>query len=835
MNLPYAITIDSLNEKLYVSDKQNFRVLIFDVSSITDGELAVNVLGSDTFTDSGSGTTDSSFNFSARFYELPDVEINSLNQKLFLSDSGNNRVMVFDVSGITDGEPAVAVIGQDDFTSSVSDVSQTSFDTPKGIYLDSETNRIFVADSGSNRVLEFGFVEITTSSLEGATGGIAYTQEINSSSFQGAVSYELYSGVLPEGLTLIGNEITGIPTATANSSIYNFSIIAKDTVVGVGDFYSNPVDFSLVVIGTGVDTGGGGGGSSGPDDNVYPIIEIVKPEQNQDFELGQDIDVSVQAVDLDGEIDRVELFLNGELFSENTDQTYTFLLNNLSPGIYKIFARAYDDDEAFGNSQEITFVVKSPIVILNEVDKKECSDNKDNDRDGAVDFPSDLGCSSLKDDSENEITNTLRVCSDGVDNDEDGFTDMGDIGCSNESDNDEANLIVEQGVEDENPAPCTASDNSCDEVITEDPKNTKVLTNLSFCPPGLFNSATCITKESLDYTKEVLGLSIEQAWEIIDSPYGNSLTKTISVVSLVFGAIFTVLPVLFINPLSFSEILLIPVRLWSLLMSALGIKKKVRKWGVVYDSVTKRPLDPVYVSLQDAEGKEIASSITDMDGRYGFLVEPGKYRIVPKKTNYSFPSLKMVGKTRDEIYLDLYFGYVFEITQEGGVIVKNIPMDPITFDWNEFAKEEKKLTNFYSKRDIVMNKIGDFAFSLGFIIAIIAFVSAPIVYNILIFALYIVLMVIREIGFRQKKSGRVTRKGTDIPLPYAIVRVFDFQTNTEISQKVTDKIGKFFCLVQKGEYYVTIENKESDGTYKKVFQSEKIKIKDGIIDNAFEV
>lgn len=60
MNLPYAITIDSLNEKLYVSDKQNFRVLIFDVSLLPDGELAVNVLGSDTFTDSGSGTTDSS-------------------------------------------------------------------------------------------------------------------------------------------------------------------------------------------------------------------------------------------------------------------------------------------------------------------------------------------------------------------------------------------------------------------------------------------------------------------------------------------------------------------------------------------------------------------------------------------------------------------------------------------------------------------------------------------------------------------------------------------------------------------------------------------------------
>ncbi len=273
---------------------------------------------------------------------------------------------------------------------------------------------------------------------------------------------------------------------------------------------------------------------------------------------------------------------------------------------------------------------------------------------------------------------------------------------------------------------------------------------------------------------------MEQTWEIIDSPYGNGLTKTISIVSLVFGAVFTVLPILFTNPLSFSELALIPARLWSLLMSALGLKKKIRKWGVIYDSVTKRPLDPVYVSLQTVEGKEVASCITDIDGRYGFLVEPGKYRIIPKKTNYSFPSLKMVGKTRDEIYLDLYFGYVFEIASTGDVIAKNIPMDPLTFDWNEFAKKQKKLTNFYSKRDVWLNRIADFTFSVGLIMAILAVISAPILYNILIFALYSTLMVFREIGFRQKKSGRVIRKGTDIPFAFAIIRVFDANTNTEI-------------------------------------------------------
>ena len=39
-----------------------------------------------------------------------------------------------------------------------------------------------------------------------------------------------------------------------------------------------------------------------------------------------------------------------------------------------------------------------------------------------------------------------------------------------------------------------------------------------------------------------------------------------------------------------------------------------------------------------------------MDGRYGFLVGPGKYTIEVKKTNYLYPSFKLVGKAIDQVY-----------------------------------------------------------------------------------------------------------------------------------------------------------------------------------------
>ncbi|MEO8704209.1 MAG: hypothetical protein ABI867_29420 [Kofleriaceae bacterium] len=58
----------------------------------------------------------------------------------------------------------------------------------------------------------------------------------------------------------------------------------------------------------------------------------------------------------------------------------------------------------------------------------QCSDGEDNDGDGTIDFPNDLGCESILDDSEDSPT--LPKCSDGRDNDGDGKFDYpNDPGC----------------------------------------------------------------------------------------------------------------------------------------------------------------------------------------------------------------------------------------------------------------------------------------------------------------------------------------------------------------------------------------------------------------------
>src|SRR3989338_2240299 len=89
------------------------------------------------------------------------------------------------------------------------------------------------------------------------------------------------------------------------------------------------------------------------------------------------------------------------------------------------------------------------------------------------------------------------------------------------------------------------------------------------------------------------------------------------------------------------------------------LREKREFWGVVYDSVSKQPLDPVKVSLVYADtGKLEGACITDLEGRYGFLARPGKFKILVQRTNYAFPSKNASGD-KDGIYTHLYHGEFF--------------------------------------------------------------------------------------------------------------------------------------------------------------------------------
>jgi len=340
-------------------------------------------------------------------------------------------------------------------------------------------------------------------------------------------------------------------------------------------------------------------------------------------------------------------------------------------------------------------------------------------------------------------------------------------------------------------------------------------------------------RESYEFAQETAKVVAKETKAAVQSPTGSVVTKTVSTVGVVGGGIASASS-LFLNPLSFSELFLIPFRLWGLLLAAFGLKKRSRPWGTVYDSVTKQPLDPAYVVLQNEKGEEVGTSITDLDGRYGFLLAPGTYTLVANKTNYVFPSKKLAGQTSDILYSDLYFGEPITALEAGGVLTKNIPLDPVNFDWNEFAKSQQNISRFYSKRDLIKKRITDGAFSAGFAVAVVAFWAAPAPYNVAIFSLYVVMLLLRIFGAKKKAFSSVIDGATQTPLAFAIVRIYLaglVGTEQELLHKVTDRLGRFYALVPPGDYYLTVEKKNQDESYTLVHKSEVFSAKNGVIEN----
>ncbi len=335
----------------------------------------------------------------------------------------------------------------------------------------------------------------------------------------------------------------------------------------------------------------------------------------------------------------------------------------------------------------------------------------------------------------------------------------------------------------------------------------------------------------------VLGTTTERivlgAQKVLESKPGDIAAKTITTAGVVGGGV-AASSVFILNGTTVLDILFFPLKLWGLLLSALGLRKRNRPWGTVYDSVTKQPIDPAYVTLKKIGSQEETMSITDLDGRYGFLVSPGKYTLTANKTNYTFPSKKLLGRSADALYNNLYFGEELEAPVAGAVISKNIPLDPDKFDWNEFVKGQKKMMKFYSRREKIIRIATNWIFRIGFIVSLLSLFLVTAPYNFIIFGLYLLLTILRKFGLKQKALGYLTEKdGT--PLSFAVIRIFSPELDIEITNKVADKIGRYYCLVPKGKYLLKVEKKNDDESYSVVYTSPIIDASNGIINRNFIV
>ncbi len=151
LNNVYDVEVDTITHRLFVADQSTNRILEFDLdsSNVLVDRNPDHLLGQTDFYGSDYGTQVN------RFYYPYSMAFDPASNRLFAVDQSNRRVLIFDVSVITDGENAVNVLGQSDFTTRTSATTQNGMSAPRGIAYDSTGNRLFVSEYSNSRISIF--------------------------------------------------------------------------------------------------------------------------------------------------------------------------------------------------------------------------------------------------------------------------------------------------------------------------------------------------------------------------------------------------------------------------------------------------------------------------------------------------------------------------------------------------------------------------------------------------------------------------------------------------------------------------------------------------------
>jgi len=229
-------------------------------------------------------------------------------------------------------------------------------------------------------------------------------------------------------------------------------------------------------------------------------------------------------------------------------------------------------------------------------------------------------------------------------------------------------------------------------------------------------------------------------------------------------------------------------------------RKKRKKWGVVYNSLSKNPLDLVAVRLVNAQTRAVIQTrVTDSKGRFTFRARPGLYRIEAVKPGFVYPSGYIKDETEDASYTDVYHGTNIEVKEESNIAV-NIPIDPVVKEETPFVVILKK----YLRR--LQHAFGMFSI----FVTVAASVIAP---SLPIFGL-VGLQIVTYLLFRRlalpkkpKDWGIVYDAENRKPLGTVIVRIFDKKFNKLLETQVTNSNGQYGFFASKSRYFITAEKK----------------------------
>jgi len=239
-------------------------------------------------------------------------------------------------------------------------------------------------------------------------------------------------------------------------------------------------------------------------------------------------------------------------------------------------------------------------------------------------------------------------------------------------------------------------------------------------------------------------------------------------------------------------------------------RRKRKGFGIVYNSISKQPLDLAIVRLfrlseanvtgQQPVSRLVQSRVTDKGGRYYFLVQPGTYRLTATKAGFGFPSEYLKSEKTDGEYLDIYHGEVIKVTESNAIITANIPLDPSQVGAFHTPGRIKWMRRLRALQQLIA--VAGVLVSLGVLIVRPSMFAAALV----VIQVGIYFLARRLAAPKHPKNwGIVYDQATKRPLANVVVRIFEPKYNKVLETTVTDSKGRYSALLGPNEYFSVYE------------------------------
>lgn len=304
-------------------------------------------------------------------------------------------------------------------------------------------------------------------------------------------------------------------------------------------------------------------------------------------------------------------------------------------------------------------------------------------------------------------------------------------------------------------------------------------------------------KEVPTFVGRIIRDVVDDTKIIMDDMFGNlddnnlqdiSTTTAIATITLSIGSLI-------------GGLLYIPIYLFQFLLSLLswlGLRKKGKPSGYVYDSSSKEPISQAVVRVYGKDGQLVWTDVTGSRGYFTLALDDGEFSIRVRAREYEFPSRVVFGKS-DYPLENIYHGDEF-VVKDGVVPHFSIPLDSVEMGWfaRNFATLRSRFRVLYKILSVVF-------FVFGLIFSIYIYNINPTWFSFIIILLYIpsFVLVVRVL-FKKDLEYGVVKLEDGTPVKGISIGLRDKEYGEIVAKRVTDGKGRYRFVVDRGNYSIEV-------------------------------